>query len=94
MPIRVLIKRTFPAGCEKEMLPILKELRRRVTQQPGYISSEYLKRIDAPNEIVVISTWTSIDAWNNWFTSKDRLLIQSKLDNIPGFKTDYGIYGF
>ena len=94
MTIRVFIKRRFPASREKEILPIIKELRMCVPQQPGYISSEYLKRIDVPNEMVVISTWTSIDAWNNWFSSKDRLLIQSKLEAIPGFKTEFGIYEF
>ena len=94
MTIRVLIKHKFPPSREKEILPILKELRIRVPQQPGYISSEYLKRVDAPNEMTVLSTWNSIDAWDNWFKSKDRHLIQSKLDEIPGIKTEYGIYGF
>jgi len=94
MKIRIFIKRRFPPDREKEIIPILKELRMRVPQQPGYISSEYLKRVDVPNEMAILSTWKSIDEWNNWFKSKDRLLIQSKFDEIPGVETEYAIYGF
>jgi heme-degrading monooxygenase HmoA len=94
MTVRVLINYKFPPSRETEVLPILKELRIRVPQQPGYISSEYLKRVDAPHEMVVISTWNSINEWNSWFKSKDRYITQSKLDEIPGVKTEYSIYGF
>jgi heme-degrading monooxygenase HmoA len=94
MTVRVLINYKFPPSRESEVLPILKELRIKVPQQPGYVTSEYLKRVDAPNEMVVISTWTSVDAWNNWMQSKDRRQIQSRIDAVPGAEIDYSLYGF
>ena len=48
MAIKVLIKRKFPKNKdqEKKLFQYIKEIRRRVPQQPGYISGEYLKSID------------------------------------------------
>jgi heme-degrading monooxygenase HmoA len=63
MAIKVLIKRKFPKSKdrEKELFRCIKEIRRLVPQQPGYISGEYLKSIDEKNEIATISTWFSVN---------------------------------
>ena len=94
MMIKVFIKRRFPTTREQEILPILKELRVCVPRQRGYVSSEYLKRMDVPNEMAVLSTWNSIEDWNRWLNSKERYAIQSKIEAIPGVSTEYSVYSY
>ena len=70
----------------------LKQLRILTLNQPGYISGETLKRIDIPDECIVISTWRSIDDWNQWFKHEQRVKIQGEIDTLLGVKTKYSVY--
>jgi heme-degrading monooxygenase HmoA len=93
MAIRVFIKRICEdSSKEKELLSLVRKLRSLVPQQPGYLSSEYVKKTDHPKDIVAISTWDSSEDWQNWYESEVRREIQSKIDAIPGVKTTYQIY--
>ena len=94
MPIKVFIKRKCPKDKERELFRHIKEIRRSVPQQPGYISGEYLKSIDETNEIVTISSWFSLEDWQTWYDSEERREIQSKIDSIPGVTTEYTIYRY
>ena len=96
MAIKVFIKRKLPKdkNSEKELFRCIKEIRRRVPQQSGYISGEYLKSIDAKDEITTISTWFSLEDWQAWFETEDRKEIQSSIDAIPGVTTEYSIYRY
>jgi heme-degrading monooxygenase HmoA len=96
MAIKVLIKRKFPKdkNSEKELFPCIKEIRRLVPQQPGYISGEYLKSIDEKGEIATISTWFSMEDWQAWFETESRKKIQSDIDAIPGVTTEYAVYRY
>jgi heme-degrading monooxygenase HmoA len=96
MSIKVLIKRKLPKSKnrEKELLRCIKDIRRLVPQQPGYISGEYLKSIDEKNEIATISTWFSVEDWQTWFETERRRNIQSSIDAIPGVTTEYSIYRY
>ena len=94
MAIKVFIKRKCPKDKESELFRCIKEIRRQVPQQSGYISGEYLKSIDETNEIVTISSWFSLEDWQTWFESEERKKIQSKIDFIPGVTTEYSIYRY
>jgi heme-degrading monooxygenase HmoA len=96
MAIKVFIKRKFPKdkSSEKELFSCIKQIRRLVPQQPGYISGEYLKSIDDLDEITTISTWFSLEDWQTWFESDDRKEIQASIDAIPGVTTEYSIYRY
>ena len=94
MAIKVFIRRKCPKDKQRELFVCIKEIRRQVPQQSGYISGEYLKSIDETNEIVTISSWFSLDDWYAWFESEDRKKIQSKIDSIPGVETEYSIYRY
>ncbi|MGD9248963.1 MAG: antibiotic biosynthesis monooxygenase, partial [Desulfobacteraceae bacterium] len=86
MAVKVLIRRKFPRDKQKELFRWIRKIRGLVPQQPGYISSEYLKSIEAEadNEVVAISSWFSIEDWQSWFESKERREIQSNIDAIEG----------
>lgn len=93
MAIRVFIKRVCEnPGKEKELFSLIRQLRSLVPQQPGYLSSKYVKKIDPPKDVVAISTWDSLEDWRHWFESNERREIQSKIDAIAGVTTTYQIY--
>ena len=94
MPVKVFIKRKCPRDNEGELFRSIKEIRRRVPLQPGYISGEYLKSIDDTNEIVTISSWYTLEDWQIWFESEERKRIQSEIDSISGVTTEYSIYRY
>ncbi len=94
MAIKVFIKRKVPKEKERELFKCIREIRRHVPQQPGYISGEYLKSIDESNEIATISSWFSVEDWYAWFDSNNRKAIQAKIDAIPGVTTEYRIYRY
>ena len=94
MVIKVLIRRTFPNEKQKELFHWIRKIRAQVPLQPGYISGEYLRSIDPAHEMVAISSWCSIEDWQNWFESKERKEIQSNIDAIAGVTTEYSIYRY
>ena len=93
MSIKVIIKRKVPKDKEKELLPLIKALRTLTTKQEGYISGETLDRVDKPGHSLVISTWQSVEDWNNWLNSAERKAIQDNIDKLLGEKTEYELYG-
>ena len=93
MSIKIIIKRKVPKDKEKEVLPLIKELRTLTTKQEGYISGETLDRVDKPGQSLVISTWQSVEDWNNWLNSTERKAIQDNIDKLLGEKTEYELYG-
>jgi len=92
MTVKIVIKRNVPRDKEKDLLPLIKELRIATTRQPGYISGETLRRIDKPGETVVVSTWETVDDWNRWAVSRERSTLQAKIDTLLGKETEYKIY--
>jgi len=94
MTVKILIKRTVSNDKEKELMPLLKELRNLGVNQPGYISGETLKNIENPNELLVISTWQSAAEWNNWVRNDQRREIQDQIDFLLQARTEYNIYDY
>lgn len=92
MAVKIFIKRK---GVDKniiELTVLLKKLRSLTLNQPGYIYGETLRRLDEPDECVVISTWSSLEDWEGWFSNEERISIQSEIDLLLGEETDYAIY--
>jgi heme-degrading monooxygenase HmoA len=92
MAVKIIIKRKVRNEKEKELLPLLIELRSKAITQPGYISGETLNNVDNPEEYLVISTWQSVESWKTWESSRQREEIQSKIEALLGQKSEYGIY--
>jgi heme-degrading monooxygenase HmoA len=94
MAVKVLIKRKVPQHLESKLLELLRQLRTHTMNQPGYISGETLKRLDKPEETLVISTWHSAEEWRKWVMSSERKEIQSKIDLFLGTETEYEMYEY
>ena len=87
MAIKVIIARKVAKGRQRDLLPLLMELRTKAVNQKGYISGETLKGISDPDEFLVISTWRSLGDWKAWEDNPERREIQAKIDAILEEKT-------
>ena len=92
MTVKIFIKRTLTESSLEEPTTLLHRMRSVCLMQPGYISGQTLKRLDRPGERLVISTWGSIEDWENWFNSSERREIQLEIDSLLGEETTYAIY--
>lgn len=94
MAVKILITRTIPHNKARVILELFRQMRALATVQPGYISGETLKSLDEPDVYLVISTWQSVEDWNNWLTSKKRQVVQAKIDEYLGGKTQYHAFHY
>jgi heme-degrading monooxygenase HmoA len=94
MAVVILIKRTVPDDRVKEVLPLFRKLRRLSMERPGYISGATLKRVDKPNEYLVISTWVLVDDWKEWAACEERKQVQGEIEALLGTQTEYEIYDY
>ena len=96
MTVKVFIKRRLPDDTIREVVRLIRKLRRTAMGQEGYISGETLRDLYEPDVYVVISTWQSVNDWKKWLESPERKKIQAKIDALLGGETEYDIfhYGF
>jgi heme-degrading monooxygenase HmoA len=94
MAIKILIKRRLPLDKVHEMTEMLRKLRILATQQEGYISGETLRRLDNPEEFLVISNWQSLEDWQKWLSNRQRKELQSRIDTVLGRETTYEVYQY
>ena len=89
MQAKILIKRKFIPGKKNEIIALLKELRSRALQQPGYISGETLSSIDHPQTLMVIGTWQNMESWQNWKENNTRQTLENMLETYQEGSTEY-----
>jgi len=92
MTVKIFIKRKVAADSILELTILLKKLRSLTLSQSGYIYGETLRRVNAENECMVISTWRSLDDWNKWLHNEQRIEIQNEIDRLLGETTEYSVY--
>ena len=82
MAVKILIYRKVKPDKEKELSEAVRSLRSAAIHAEGYISGETLRSIEDPSVHLVISTWKSIENWNNWLNTPERKAFQEKVDGI------------
>ena len=92
MTVKIIIKRQASDIKAEQLAPFLIQLRHLAMNQPGYITGETLKGIDPPRQTLVISTWESMEAWQQWVANPERIAIQAQIDVLVGEPTTYEIY--
>jgi len=92
--IKIHIKRSVPPEMREDLRALINKLRALTMGQPGYIAGETLKRVDKPGESLIVAKWQSADYWQQWLQSKERLEIQTKIDELLGEETRYEIYEY
>ena len=92
MAVKILIKRKFKDGNLKAASRLLINHRNGAMEQPGYISSETMQRLEDPNQITVVSMWKDIEAWEAWKNSGTRLANENEAKDLLVGQTEYEHY--
>ena len=93
MAVSVIIRRTFTQPEKAaELAPLIVKLRSQATVQPGYMTGRTFRWLDCPGEVLVISTWNSLDDWSNWLNSEERRSLQAQVDALLNQETEYRLY--
>ena len=79
MLVKVLIRRKFKKGREKEVNALLNEFRAGAMNRTGYVSGHTLVSVDDPQTLLVISTWQSLEEWQEWKDSSARTSFESMM---------------
>ncbi len=90
--IKVLMERTIKGKNVSEIVRLLRMLRVKAMQQPGYISGETLHAFDDPNHYLVISTWENLEDWEAWLNNPERQQIQAEVDSMLEIPTMMRVY--
>jgi heme oxygenase (mycobilin-producing) len=80
MAVKVLIDRKIRPRARPVVFDLMRRMRQRCLEEPGYISGETLRDNNDENHIVVISTWFGLMDWKRWAASDDRQRFVSQIE--------------
>jgi heme-degrading monooxygenase HmoA len=80
--IKVMMERNIGGKNVPEIVRLLRQLRVKAMQQPGYITGETLHSVDNPNYYVVMSSWDSKEHWDAWVKNPERKKMSEEIDNL------------
>lgn len=92
MTVKIIIDRRVRKGSVSDFLKLLEELRGKAVSAKGYISGETLQASDDPHNLIVVSTWHSVEEWKKWENNSEREEIQSKIEKLMVRPTKMKIY--
>jgi len=92
MIAKILIKRRFKPGYTPQIVSLLNDVRILAMSMPDYQSGETLTKNGFPNDMVVISTWGSLEAWNAWKENDQRKKFEAMLEVYQDGPTEYEEY--
>ena len=92
--IKIHIRRSVSEENQQRVTALINQMRAAIVGQPGYLSSETLKRVDPPGEILVVSKWQSHFYWKQWYESPERMEVQAKIDELLAAQTQYEVYEY
>jgi len=93
MAVSIIIRRSVKdETMAGRLAPLIVQLRSRATVQPGFLTDQTFSCLDCEGEYLIISTWNSLEDWNKWIYSEERMAIQRQVDELLGEKTLYRYY--
>ena len=92
MAVKILIKRKFKDGNMQAASRFLINTRTGAMKQPGYIASENLRNLVDRDEIVVVSMWETIEAWETWKNSEKRKACEAEFKDYYIGEAQYEHY--
>jgi heme-degrading monooxygenase HmoA len=93
--IRLLVYQR--AKSEKDIGPLmdaLRELRNEAMKQPGYITGETLVDLEDPRNVLVISTWHTVEQYNAWNKSESYTKTTRQVDLLIAEPHTERVYGY
>lgn len=92
MIAKIIIKRKFLKGNEKQIIALLNKIRTGAMSQSGYISGETLVQYHKPQHLTVIGTWQTMEDWRAWKKSREREKLENMLQVFQAGLTQYEEY--
>ena len=92
MGIKILISRKVSRDQEAVVKPFLAELHSLAWRSKGYISGEALENLNEENDHMVISSWQSMEDWENFRALEESIQLHYRIDQILGHETVYKMY--
>ena len=92
MTAKIIIDRRVKKGKVPDFLKLLDELRRKAIFAKGYISGETLQARDDPYNLIVVSTWQSVDEWKNWEKIPEREELHAEIEKLLVMPSKVNIY--
>jgi len=93
MAVSIIIKRIVKDKAMADQLaPLIVQLRSRATVQPGFLTDQTFSCLDSDEEYLIMTTWNTLEDWNKWMHSEERMTIQHQIDGLLGEKTHYRFY--
>jgi heme-degrading monooxygenase HmoA len=92
MAVKILIKRKIKDGNMQAAARLLINSRKGAMTQPGYISSETMRSLDDPTQVVVMSMWQNKENWQSWKESPARKEIQEEFEQYLIGSVEYENY--
>ncbi len=66
----------------EKFIDVIRQVRNEAMKQKGFITGETLVNVDDPTNVLVLSTWESVDDWNGWDTADIRLKLKPKINEL------------
>lgn len=77
--IRVIIEREVKEDCFHDYLDMIRTARNKATNIDGFIAGELLQQKSNQCMAVIISSWETVEAWDEWAESPERLTILKEM---------------
>ena len=93
--IRVVIEHRAKDRMHAEYLvEAIKETRDEAQKQPGFITGETLVDTEDPCHVLVISTWYSLEDWQEWEISEIRNILYQLISPLVVEEPEVSIYQY
>jgi|TARA_Y100001934_G_scaffold256439_1_gene324457 heme-degrading monooxygenase HmoA len=80
--IKVIIEREIAADMETTYEAAVKNTLRAILEAPGYVSGASYKDVKKENRRMIITNWTSVEAWQTWAKSPERANVIASIQPI------------
>ena len=90
--IRVVIRRHLKENKKGDILPLLRALRTAAMSHSGYIHGESLVGTEDASIISVLSTWGSMEEWEAWEKSEERVSLYKEIEPLLVEKPAVSVY--
>jgi len=88
--IEVIIERQVKKG--EDISPLLRELRASAMKRLGHVAGKTLVNTEDTCNIVVVSTWETLEDWKAWETSETRTRLCQRIDTLLAEKPKVKTY--
>jgi len=92
MAVKILIKRKIKNGNMRAASRLVINNRNGAMKQSGYISSESWRSLGDTDQVVVVSMWENIEAWETWKNSETRIANEAEFKDYIVGSTEFEHY--